>query len=637
MGVLKHESRPPTMKLALATAALCAAICISTAMSAPAADACVAAAEDLSSLKSVMDQLRQKLSANPSPRVCQSGKKGIAMTIGNQRHVDNAYHSLTTLREEHKSTMPVTIFHWGDEVTAEVMKAFETKFGAKFVDLQAQEFALPHKCAKSSKPSGFSLKAMAGYHAQSQFEHMLWLDVDNTLLVAPETLFESEEYKASGSTFWPDFMQGWVHDEIYEVLTEGKHTPAQVADTESGQFLLNTCQHQDVLEYMQALNENADVTYDQMFGDKDSYRLAFALAGKLDKFYQVAAMPAAGWTTIAGSSELQMIRAEAAMANNDLLDVGEFATRCEVPQPALLVGMMQNSATGKPLFYHRTNAEFSLKNMDQVRTEFVTAPRSAKESRELLWQIPYPSQCWAICPEEATALQTPAMVNTVEAAAERNLLTLREEILSGKLDTYTEMEDGSQSEIVRAVQITESAMRRTGNSTNSTSAPIAAPTAATTIAQVITATYTETATEYNALSGSGDAKELSEIAYGSALGIATVAASGATWESGCSVSSSAAAARRSNSLAVTYTAGVSAAKTSSASSAASAITTASFTASLTSVQSTVTSLSSVSVPTVSAVAAPTVTDNTGGSTSGASSTTVSILALGVVLMAFNRQ
>merc|ERR1711871_337214 len=543
MGVLKHESRPPTMKLAIATAALCAAICISTAMSAPAADACVAAAEDLSSLKSVMDQLRQKLSANPSPRVCQSGKKGIAMTIGNQRHVDNAYHSLTTLREEHKSTMPVTIFHWGDEVTAEVMKAFETKFGAKFVDLQAQEFALPHKCAeKSSKPSGFSLKAMAVYHAQSQFEHMLWLDVDNTLLVAPETLFESEEYKASGSTFWPDFMQ--------------------------------------------ALNENADVTYDQMFGDKDSYRLAFALAGKLDKFYQVAAMPAAGWTTIAGSSELQMIRAEAAMANNDLLDVGEFATRCEVPQPALLVGMMQNSATGKPLFYHRTNAEFSLKNMDQVRTEFVTAPRNAKESRELLWQIPYPSQCWAICPEEATALQTPAMVNTVEAAAERNLLTLREEILSGKLDTYTEMEDGSQSEIVRAVQITESAMRRTGNSTNSTSAPIAAPTAATTIVQVITATYTETATEYNALSGSGDAKELSEIAYGSALGIATVAASGATWESGCSVSSIAAAARRSNSLAVTYTAGVSAAKTSSASSAASAITTASFTASLTSVQST---------------------------------------------------
>merc|ERR1711871_1780694 len=576
-----------TMKLVIATATLCAAICISTAMSAPAADACVAAAEDVSSLKSVMDQLRQKLSANPSPRTCQSGKKGIAMTIGNQRHVDNAFTSLTTLREEHGSTMPVTIFHWGDEVTAEVMKTFETKFGAKFVDLQAQEFALPHKCAdKSSKPGGFQLKAMAVYHAQSQFEHMLWMDVDNTLLVAPEALFESEDYKTSGSTFWPDFMQGWVQDEIYEVLTEGKHTPAEVADTESGQFLLNTCKHQDVLEYVQALNENSDVVYDQMYGDKDTYRLAFALAGKLDKFHQVATMPGAGYTTVAASSELQTICSEAAMANNDLLDVGEFATRCETPAPALLVGMLQNSHTGKPLFYHRTNAEFSLRNMDQVRTEFVIAPRSAKANQELMWQIPYPSQCWALCPEETTALQTPAMVNTIEAAAERNLLTLREVILSGKLDTYTEMEDGSQSEIVRAVQITESAMRRTGNSTNSTSAPTAAPTAATTIVQVITATYTETATEYNALSGSGDAKELSEIAYGSALGIAPVAASGATWESGCSVSSIAAAARRSNSLAVTYTAGVSAAKTSSASSAASAITTASFTASLTSVQST---------------------------------------------------
>lgn len=625
------------MKAAIATAALCAAICISTAMSAPAADACVAAAEDVSSLKSVMDQLRQKLSANPSPRTCQSGKKGIAMTIGTQRHVDNAYTALNTLRNEHGSTMPVTIFHWGDEVTAEVMKTFETKFGAKFVDLQAQEFALPHKCAdKSSRPGGFQIKAMAIYHAQSQFEHMLWMDVDNTLLVAPETLFDSEEYKTSGSTFWPDFMQGWVQDEIYETLTEGKHTPAQVADTESGQFLLNTCQHQDVLEYMQALNENSDVVYDQMYGDKDTYRLAFALAGKLDKFHQVATMPGAGFTTVAASSELQMIRAEAAMSNGDLLDVGEFATRCETPKPALLVGMLQNSATGQPLFYHRTNAEFSLKNMDQVRTEFVIAPRAAKEAQELMWQIPYPSQCWAICPEEATALQTPAMVNTIETAAERNLLGLREQILGGSLDTYTEMEDGHQSEIVRAVQITESIMRRTGNSTN-TSAPTAAPaTADKTITQVITMSLTATATEYNALSGSGDEKELCEGAYCSAIGICTVASTGITYETGCSVSSAGAAGRRANTVAVTYTAGVTTAKATAAETAANAITTASFATSLASVQSTVATLSSVTVPTVSAVATPTVVDNT-TTTSGASSTTMSVLALGVMLMAFKRQ
>jgi len=463
--------------------------------------------------------------------------------------------------------------------------------------------------------------------------------VDNTLLVAPETLFDSEEYKTSGSTFWPDFMQGWVQDEIYETLTEGKHTPAQVADTESGQFLLNTCQHQDVLEYMQALNENSDVVYDQMYGDKDTYRLAFALAGKLDKFHQVATMPGAGFTTVAASSELQMIRAEAAMSNGDLLDVGEFATRCETPKPALLVGMLQNSATGQPLFYHRTNAEFSLKNMDQVRTEFVIAPRAAKEAQELMWQIPYPSQCWAICPEEATALQTPAMVNTIETAAERNLLGLREQILGGSLDTYTEMEDGHQSEIVRAVQITESIMRRTGNSTN-TSAPTAAPaTTTSTITQVITMSLTATSTEYNALSGSGDEKELCEGAYCSAIGICTVAASGITYDSGCSVSSvGAAGSRRSNTVAVTYTAGVSAAEVSTASTAANAITTASFATSLSSVQSTVTTLSSVTVPTVSNVATPTVVDNSESqSFSGASSTTMSVLALGVVLMAFNRQ
>merc|ERR1712100_316599 len=120
-------------------------------------------------------------------------------------------------------------------------------------------------------------------------------------------------------------------------------------------------------------------------------------------------------------------------------------------------------------------------------------------------------------------------------------------------------------------------------------------------------------------------------AYGSALGIVTVAASGATWDSGCSVSTTAAAARRSNSLAVTYTAGVSATKASTASSLANDITSDSFTASLTSVKSTVTSLSSVSVPTVSEVGDVTVTDNNAPTAAPTSATVVNSAPAGAGL------
>ena len=43
----------------------------------------------------------------------------------------------------------------------------------------------------------------------------------------------------------------------------------------------------DVLDYILFLNANADVLYSLVWGDKDLYELAFALAGSLGNFTQV--------------------------------------------------------------------------------------------------------------------------------------------------------------------------------------------------------------------------------------------------------------------------------------------------------------------------------------------------------------
>lgn len=153
-------------------------------------------------------------------------------------------------------------------------------------------------------------------------------------------------------------------------------------------------------------------------------------------------------------------------------------------------------------------------------------------------------------------------------------------------------------------------------------------TAHTTIKQTITATYTETAAQYNALTGAGNAKAMSECAYGKALGIATAASSGCTFSAGCTVSSSAVAGRRSNTLAVTYSAGVSASLSASATSSSSSITSSSFSTALRDVQQAVTAFASLSVPYVSAVAAPTVT-----TVSGAAALSTGIVALAVSALA----
>ena len=49
--------------------------------------------------------------------------------------------------------------------------------------------------------------------------------------------------------------------------------------------------HADVLEFILFLNANADVLYSLVWGDKDLYELAFALAGRLGNFTQAGAAP----------------------------------------------------------------------------------------------------------------------------------------------------------------------------------------------------------------------------------------------------------------------------------------------------------------------------------------------------------
>jgi len=45
--------------------------------------------------------------------------------------------------------------------------------------------------------------------------------------------------------------------------------------------------HADVLEWLWFVNSHSEVIYKLMYGDKDTFRLAFALAGKSDYYEQV--------------------------------------------------------------------------------------------------------------------------------------------------------------------------------------------------------------------------------------------------------------------------------------------------------------------------------------------------------------
>jgi hypothetical protein len=58
-------------------------------------------------------------------------------------------------------------------------------------------------------------------------------------------------------------------------------------DTESGQLLLDLVKHADVAEWALWINSFGDTLYKAVWGDKDTYGMAFAVAGKAHMFNQL--------------------------------------------------------------------------------------------------------------------------------------------------------------------------------------------------------------------------------------------------------------------------------------------------------------------------------------------------------------
>merc|ERR1711939_712470 len=239
------------------------------------------------------------------------------------------------------------------------------------------------------------------------------------------------------------------------------------------------------------------------------------------------------------SAELQRLHVDAEVQAGEVLEA-QYSDRCHSSSPGFLLAMMQVTPQGDPMFLHRTNAEFSLMNERQIHTEFMVAPRSPTQVRDLMWQMP--SLGWAICTEATQLLMTPSVVDTIEESADKSMGDLRLHVSLGNAEGYTDMNRGVTSEIVRTTQLE---VRRTGNTTNSSSpTPSAAPPAyKKVIAQPVALPLA------NAAAYTGNVKTVYETAYGVTVGFWDTTANG--WKSGCSVTSAVTGRRA---ITVTFTA-----------------------------------------------------------------------------------
>ena len=215
--------------------------------------------------------------------------------------------------------LPVEVIHARSEVIpARVREAFPDKVTFRALD---------------AAPPGYSIKPMALW--TSPFDLCLWIDADNLPLRDPAFLL-SMRVRAH---FWPDAFRTSSAD------VAAAAQPLGPLEFESGQMVVPTRACARALWFARELNERyRAVLYSHVYGDKDTWRLAWALAG--EQADVVSRLP------LVVGHECTFV---------DLRPFVPMSLQLRLPGARPLdVGLVQHGPDGPPLFLHRTVREWHL-------------------------------------------------------------------------------------------------------------------------------------------------------------------------------------------------------------------------------------------------------------------------------------
>lgn len=219
---------------------------------------------------------RLRLDAEP-------GRSRGIVIVGGGAYFASLYVTVRVLRHV-GCKLPVEVWYFGDKgEISDAQKRALAGYDVRFVDADQH--------ARANRPrifDGWGLKPYAV--AFSSFAEVLSLDADCYPVRDPSYLFDSPEYQAHGAAFWPD-------DEFHD-LGQGKWTG--VWETfgmahrvergfESGQFMVHRGRCWREMALTRKLNEHSDFVYKHVWGDKETFHLAWRMLGS------EYAMPSSRW------------------------------------------------------------------------------------------------------------------------------------------------------------------------------------------------------------------------------------------------------------------------------------------------------------------------------------------------------
>src|ERR1051325_2780671 len=191
---------------------------------------------------------------------------GIVICGGGVRYFTSAWVCINMLRRL-GCALPIQFWHLGDQELDEQMASLLHPLGVECVDAFKMRKKLPVR-----RLGGWQLKPYALLH--SPFREVLLLDADNVPVVNPEFLFDTPQFRRAGAVFWPDYhyREGAKAAAIWKSC--GLRQPREL-EFEAGQILVDKQRCWPALRLALWFNENSDFYYDHLYGDKETFHLAF--------------------------------------------------------------------------------------------------------------------------------------------------------------------------------------------------------------------------------------------------------------------------------------------------------------------------------------------------------------------------
>lgn len=195
--------------------------------------------------------------------------RGIVMCAGGARMYTCAWICLNMLQRELQCTLPIQVWHLGPGEMGAPMQALLEELGVEVVDAFRVREQYPVRTL-----GGWEMKPYAVIHAP--FREVLLLDADNLPVVDPAFLFESGAYERTGAIFWPDIGDISPNSPIWRICG----VPYRAPSIESGQMVLDKARCWKALQVTMHLNEHSDFYYPYIYGDKDTFQLAWLALGQ---------------------------------------------------------------------------------------------------------------------------------------------------------------------------------------------------------------------------------------------------------------------------------------------------------------------------------------------------------------------